>query len=361
MDISMRAIVTAGVSAVAASAIVAAPSLIPLPQETVTVTSAAQVRPLLDPAKVVTTSVVPQALVGGAADVGTLSAGSNVMDIYNAIEPWVQYGFEVATWAVGWIPVVGIFSGQIMVGYFTVEPLVRSAVQSFAFLLDGNIGAIPGELVNGVVSAASAFVQQEINWVLGFFPPFPPFPPLPFAASATAFASPMAVPTALGGPIGNVVVDASHALASVAQAIGNTQTIQGPGLIPATGNAFATTVNSIGARGGQAIDARAERRAARAEALADAPGAVAKGVVRAQGEVRSLVKATVDAVTTAGAGRTDRIAPTGITGFSKAPSSAAKGLDGAAEKAIKSITKAVSDVRKDVRKAVKAPSGNAEH
>jgi hypothetical protein len=306
MDLSLRSVVTAGVTAMTASAIVVAPAVTPLPQHrTVEIALAADVRPvrpLVDDIKSLTTLVHTdqvatqrQALVGGSAAVGALSAGSTVMDIYNAIEPWVQYGFEVATWAVGWVPVVGIFSGQIMVAYFTIEPLVRSVVQSFAYLLDLNIGAIPGTLVNGVVSAATAFVQGEINWVLGFFPPFPPFPPLPFAATAlaaptAALAGPMVGPTALAGPVGNAIVDASHALAGFSHAIWNTwlpiksvmgngvagegdalvgfandmisagdafvtDTVAGGGLITATDNALSATVNSIGARGGQAVDA----------------------------------------------------------------------------------------------------------
>ena len=60
-----------------------------------------------------------------------------IIGIYNAIEPWVRWGFEVATYAVGWIPYVGWLSGQIMIFYNFGERIVESLVFNFANWLWG--------------------------------------------------------------------------------------------------------------------------------------------------------------------------------------------------------------------------------
>lgn len=323
MDISIRSMLTASVTAVTASAIAIAPTVAPPPAvQRAEVALSAQVSFLAGQVSELPTvltprrgAVLPNAQVGTTSDLGTLSAGSGLIDLYNAVEPWVQWGFEVTTWVVGWVPVVGFFSGQIMVAYFTVEPLVFAGVQSLADLLSGNAGAIPGNIWNGVVTSATNFIQGEINWVLGFFPPWPPIPlppvpPLPFAAIQTFNTA--APPDALGGPIGNSIVaasDASHAIwnswypvrglirdsvAAISNVLdsisyvpfvplanfeldsvwglGEEDALAGfandmiaagnnfvddtvnSGLVTATNNAFSATVNPVGARDGQAID-----------------------------------------------------------------------------------------------------------
>src|SRR5215475_11890224 len=45
------------------------------------------------------------------------SVAGSLEGAYHAIEPWVRYGFELATYAVGWVPYVGWLSGQIMIFY----------------------------------------------------------------------------------------------------------------------------------------------------------------------------------------------------------------------------------------------------
>ena len=54
----------------------------------------------------------------------------------------MAWGFEVATWAVGFVPIVGYFGSQIMIAYDFGETLVQSWVQSFAYLVDGNFSQI---------------------------------------------------------------------------------------------------------------------------------------------------------------------------------------------------------------------------
>ena len=106
---------------------------------------------------------------------------ANTIDsIYIAVEPWVQYGFEVATAVVRWIPYVGWFAGLIMDGYFFVEGLVASGVFNFTDWLRGN-GGIVENLVDFGVDVGLAFIWLGLD-ALNTFIPLPPFccyPPRP--------------------------------------------------------------------------------------------------------------------------------------------------------------------------------------
>jgi hypothetical protein len=113
----------------------------------------------------------PLALLGPAAPLGTglpptpaplaIPIAPNLADtidsIYVNVEPWVQYGFEVATAVVRWIPYVGWFAGFIMDGYFFGESLVASGVFNFTDWLRGD-GGIGENLVDfGVTSVWRSF------------------------------------------------------------------------------------------------------------------------------------------------------------------------------------------------------------
>jgi hypothetical protein len=110
-----------------------------------------------------------------------------IINAYNALEPWVQWGFEVAAWAVSYLPwPLGWLGQQINIAYDTGEPIVQALVYSFAFLIDGQVDLIGPTLTNGVNTAVTNLVQGEIAWVLGFFPPLPPGPVLPVFPTAAA-------------------------------------------------------------------------------------------------------------------------------------------------------------------------------
>jgi hypothetical protein len=152
----------------------------------------------------------PLALLGPAEPLGTglpptpaplaIPIAPNLADtidnIYVSVEPWVQYGFEVATAAVRWIPYVGYFAGFIMDGYFFGESIVASAVFNFTDFLRGN-GGIVQNLVDFGVDVGLAFVWLGIDAV-GTVIPLPPccYPPRPpvqgpfLAAAGTTFSSP---------------------------------------------------------------------------------------------------------------------------------------------------------------------------
>jgi len=101
-----------------------------------------------------------------------------IINTYHAIEPWVRYGFELATWGVGWIPWVGWLSPQIMIFYNFGERIVESLVVNSANWLWGPLPFFEG-LGNVARDSWNALVQLGIDeW--NFW--LPPLPPLPFAA-----------------------------------------------------------------------------------------------------------------------------------------------------------------------------------
>jgi len=132
----------------------------------------------------------PSALAPAAA--ASASGGDAIINAYNAVEPWAQWGFEVAAWAVSYLPwPVGWLGQQINIAYNTGEPVVQALVYSFAYLIDGQVSLIGPTLANGLNTSVTNLVQGEINWFLSFFPPLPPinFPVFPGAAVAGRAAS----------------------------------------------------------------------------------------------------------------------------------------------------------------------------
>ena len=130
-------------------------------------------RALLAPAAMTNAGVVPAAVA--AASLGdTIKAG------YLAIEPWVQYGFNLAAYAAGFVPYVGYLGQQINIFYYLFEPIVQSVLFNTIDWLQGSI-TFSQELNNLFVATAASinqFIYNEINWLFGYFlPPLPPLPP----------------------------------------------------------------------------------------------------------------------------------------------------------------------------------------
>lgn len=198
MKHSARSAMAAGVSMLAVSAAVIAPvQPTPTPAPTSTpapaVELAAAVQPLQpgkEPPRIpallqasgLLPTVVPTALPGAPSVLAVPIApnlANDIDNLYLAVEPWVQYGFEVATYALAWIPYVGFLSGLIMDGYFFGESIVASAVFNFTDFLRGD-GGIVENLVDFGVDVGLAFVWLGID-VVGTFIPLPPccYPPRP--------------------------------------------------------------------------------------------------------------------------------------------------------------------------------------
>jgi hypothetical protein len=104
-----------------------------------------------------------------------------IINTYHAIKPWVRWGFELATYAVGWIPWVGWLSPQIMIFYNFGERIVESLVVNSANWLWGPLPFLEG-LGNVAVDSWNALVQLGIDQWNFWLPSLPPLPPFPFAA-----------------------------------------------------------------------------------------------------------------------------------------------------------------------------------
>jgi hypothetical protein len=223
MEISMRSMLTAGVAAVTASAVVFAPPVTkessPLPGvQRAAVTLSAMVQPLVqNPGAVANdaTAAASPMMPAATSTAATASfTGNAIMNFYFAVEPWVEYGFELAAYAFQWIPIpyVGYIGGAIMLAYDTGEPIVQSLFQSAQYLVDGNWGAIPSTLVNGFIDAGIALVGGII--------PLPPLPPFPGAA-VTASSAAAATPTPLQRLVGDTVITVKKDLADTETTIRN--------------------------------------------------------------------------------------------------------------------------------------------
>src|SRR6476646_7830249 len=128
MSVSARAALMAGIATVTASAVFIAPSVQPLPPPKPSIQLAAQAniqltaqpadyfsqlaewwQPIFWPSAGKPFPAPPD--IGPSPTPGEFEDA--IKSTYDAIEPWVEWCFEVATYVVGWIPWVGWLSGQI--------------------------------------------------------------------------------------------------------------------------------------------------------------------------------------------------------------------------------------------------------
>ena len=180
MDISIRSCLTAGVAAITAAAIAFVPSVAetppaaapPAPVQVVSppIKLTAQVQPR------VTATNLPDLLVEWLQRVAVppsagqpfptpqfppvvapTSIGSSIKSVYNAVEPWVQWGFDLAAYAVGWVPYVGWLAPQITIFYNFGERIAHSITFNIADWLDGNISFVQG-LVNVGIDTINSFI-----------------------------------------------------------------------------------------------------------------------------------------------------------------------------------------------------------
>ncbi|MFN3004293.1 hypothetical protein ACK12G_13640 [Mycolicibacterium wolinskyi] len=157
---------------------------------------------------------------------------ANTIDnIYLTFEPWVQYGFELGAYALGWVPWVGGWAGGLLMdGYNFGNSLVASAVFNFTDWLRGD-GGIAQNLVDFGVDVALSFVWLGIDVANTFIPlpplPLPPRPPLqgPFLAAdlAAPTANLAAAPSIASLPslIGDLILPPVEAATNAAIAANN--------------------------------------------------------------------------------------------------------------------------------------------
>jgi PE family len=123
--------------------------------------------PLLAPAAVTNAAVVPAA---------SGSIGDAIEAAYLAFEPWVQYGFNLAAYAVGYLPWIGLLAPQINFFYYLFEPMVQAALFNTIDWLQGSISFAQGlsNLWSATTASINQFINTEIYWALSFLPPLPP-------------------------------------------------------------------------------------------------------------------------------------------------------------------------------------------
>ncbi|MFV3588336.1 PE family protein [Mycobacterium tuberculosis] len=127
-------------------------------------------------------ALLPRAGAAAAAALPALAAesiGNAIKNLYNAVEPWVQYGFNLTAWAVGWLPYIGILAPQINFFYYLGEPIVQAVLFNAIDFVDGTV-TFSQALTNIETATAASinqFINTEINWIRGFLPPLPPISP----------------------------------------------------------------------------------------------------------------------------------------------------------------------------------------
>lgn len=241
MEFSVRSSLTTAVAAVSAVAIAAAPSVAEPSHHPASVAAVPQVRVVAQPVQL--SAAAAPLTTASVADLPNLltdfvqrivvppsssasfpspefppvvvgnSLSSGIKNIYNAVEPWVEWGFEVAAYAVGWVPWVGWLSPQIMIFYYLGERIVQSITFNIADWIGGSVSFVQG-LRNVAVDTINSFIYFANDQLAFWLPPLPPIPPigggllttaqtaeLNLAGARTAARGPAAVDTALSGEV----------------------------------------------------------------------------------------------------------------------------------------------------------------
>jgi hypothetical protein len=122
--------------------------------------------------------LAPAAMTNAAAATSA-AFGDGIKAAYLTFEPYVDYGFQVASYVVGFLP-YGYLAPQIYIFYDLIEPIVQSALFNTLDVLGGQISFAQGLNNFFVATTASVgnFINTEINYLFGYIlPPLPPLPP----------------------------------------------------------------------------------------------------------------------------------------------------------------------------------------
>ncbi|OBK13844.1 PE family protein [Mycobacterium asiaticum] len=108
-----------------------------------------------------------------------VSWATAIEQAYLAFEPYVQYGFNLAAYAAGWLPWVGILAPQINFFYYLFEPIVQSGLFNTLDFLAGTVSFQQGlsNFWSATTASVNQFIETEIYWFRSFLPPLPPLPP----------------------------------------------------------------------------------------------------------------------------------------------------------------------------------------
>ncbi|MBY0441552.1 MAG: PPE family protein [Mycobacteriaceae bacterium] len=108
------------------------------------------------------------------------SIGDAIEAFYLMAQPWVEWGVNVAAWAVGYVPWVGWLAPQINFLYYLWQPIFQSLLFNTIDFLDGTttFSQAVANIVNSTQESINQFIINEALWIRGFFPPAPPISPL---------------------------------------------------------------------------------------------------------------------------------------------------------------------------------------
>lgn len=213
MTVSVRSYLTAGMAAVAVSALTIAPTHVMVPQ-TISVENlrlSAAVAPLVQP---VTTAAAALGLVSEAPEpaaaasaastpqaavTANSAAGDWVISAWNWIDYWVSYAADLTQYVLGWVWPLSLIGDQAPLLWNNLgEPIGNALVYGlivpvlndplnldvWATGLSIVIQSTFAAAVNTVIAEAEYF----IGWLIPPLPPLP-FPPFPVAAVATPLAA----------------------------------------------------------------------------------------------------------------------------------------------------------------------------
>lgn len=229
------------------------------------------------------------------------------VDIYEAIQPYVEYAVEWAQFATAWIP--GL-SSQIGILYFEgLNPTVEATVFYLAGVLQNPLNFFPttAAYLNTLVVTGYRFINAELAWLgLPFIPPLPPLPSLPFAsvASTPSAAASIAKGSRTSAVVTEVPVPVGVDVAELAADVAAGVTAEVPAEVTADVAAPAPAARAArGELGRAARSAAAGATVGAGSAAAEVSEAaqqtgteVGAAVQGAVGEVRSAARATRGAV-----------------------------------------------------------------
>lgn len=190
LRLSARSILIAGVSTVVVGAMAIAPvgntALMPVRTVSSTVQLSAALAPLVQPADSTPVVGADPILYTAAPTAAAATSGieSFIKNTYNAIEPWVAWGFQLAEWAMSFVPILWWVAPGIDLAYFTIEPLVQAGVFVVADVLGLDFTQIGPDIKTGIQQSWQNFVNYSLAWIGSLIPlpPLPPFPPRPGAS-----------------------------------------------------------------------------------------------------------------------------------------------------------------------------------
>lgn len=128
-------------------------------------------------------AIAPPIVRVSAPAIQLTTAGDTIIAAYNALQPWIAYGFELVDYALVWVPFISLIAPAIDLAYFTAQPLIEAAVYSFAALIDGNFTLIGPLVQAGIQNSVANFIEYGLAWI-GSIIPLPPLPPIAAAVKA---------------------------------------------------------------------------------------------------------------------------------------------------------------------------------